>query len=134
MPLMSHPPPKLIPLLHKLKDVYLVWFGFYSELPKPHRYTLGLRVDDMMVEAIEIVTVASYSPKQDTVPILMQAIRKIDTITVMLLLLKETQLLEEKRYVTISIQLNTIGQMLGAWRNRMLTPNTNSSSLKPEES
>ncbi|MFT5849923.1 MAG: hypothetical protein ACI9H6_000751, partial [Patiriisocius sp.] len=33
--------PTLLPLLERVKTVYVIWFGYYQQLPKTHRYTLG---------------------------------------------------------------------------------------------
>ena len=45
------PPPRLLPVLQKLKDAYLIWYKYYSIIPKVHRYSLGEKIDKLFVEA-----------------------------------------------------------------------------------
>ena len=130
------PPPRnfTLPLLHKLKAAYITWFAFYTELPKPHRYTLGLRIDDLLVEAIETVALAKFSKPETKLPFIIQAISKLDLISLLLTILWETKSLEQPRYIELSKKLDEVGKMLGGWKNHIATPKTNSPDVAPEES
>lgn len=118
------PPPgtpqqKLLPLLQKLKEVYLLWFNYYQILPKVHRYSLGQKIDGLFVEIIEAIAVASFLPKEEKQPWVRLAIRKTDTLKVLLMVLWETKSLDNKKYVAISIKMDEIGKMLGGWRGQI---------------
>lgn len=111
--------------------MYLLWFGYYHILCKPHRYTLGQRIDTLLVEIIEAVVVASFLPTSEKLPYIRLAIRGLDTLKVMLLILWETKSLDDTKYITLSVPLDEIGRMLGGWYGKTLKEN--SSATKTEE-
>ena len=115
--------PAILPLLHKLKDAYLLWFQYYQILPKTHRHSLGLRVDTLFVEAIEATATASFLNPQEKLPFVRLAMRKVDTIKIMLMVLWESNSLKDKQYIAISEKMSAIGKMLGGW-NGQLTKQT----------
>jgi hypothetical protein len=100
---------RLVPAVLKLKDAYLVWYQYYRILPKEHRYSLGKRVDSLLIEAIEMTTMASFLKPEAKLPYVQVAVRKVDTLKVMLLILWETKSLKDKQYITLSEQLDEAG-------------------------
>ena len=110
----------LLPLLHKLKDTYLLWFQYYQILPKTHRHSLGLRVDSLFVEAIEATATASFLAPEDKLPYVRLAIRKVDTIKILLMVLWEAGSLKDKQYIAISEKVTIIGKMMGGWNGQLI--------------
>lgn len=106
---------KLVPILHKIKSAYIFWYSIYHLTPKVHRYTLALKIDTLFVELIEMTTSASFVQKQDKVPYLRTAIRKLDTLKILLMILWETRSIDTKKYEMLSMPLDEIGRMLGGW-------------------
>ena len=123
----STPPPpalQLIPLLQKIKDLYLLWYEYYRSLPKEHRYTLGAKVDILISEVIEAITSASFLVRAEKQPYIKMAIRKIDAVKIFLLILWETKSLDNKKYLIISEKINEIGRMLGGWNGQITKQNS----------
>ncbi len=118
------PPPTFLPVLQKLKAAYLLWFSYYSDIPKAHRHTLGQRIDSILIENIEAVVTASFTPKQDKLPYVRQAIRKLDTAKVLLNMLWEAGSLDTKKYAALSAPLEEVGRMLGGWHGQLLKQNS----------
>jgi hypothetical protein len=122
------PPPQpnlqLIPLLHKTKDLYLLWYGYYKSLPKEHRYTLGAKIDNLLSEIIEAVSGASFLTSSEKLPYIKLAIRKTDAIKIFVLLLWETKSLDNNKYVALSEKINEIGRMLGGWSGQLIKQNS----------
>jgi hypothetical protein len=108
-----------LPLLFKLKECYKIWFENYNTLPKSHRYTLGLKIDSLFVETIEGVSVASFLNKENKLPWIQFSIRKLDTLKILLMVLWETNSLEDKKYIQLSERLEEIGKMLGGWSGQI---------------
>ena len=98
-----------------MKTAYLLWYGYYQKLPRVHRYTLGERIDFLFVELIEAIVCASFSLKNEKTPYLRLAIRKLDTLKILLLVLWETKSLDTSKYSTLSLPLEEVGKMLGGW-------------------
>ena len=121
---MSNPPQKLLPVLERLKSAYLLWYEYYQILPKLHRHTLGGRIDILFVEAIEAIASATFLSKTEKQPWVRLAIRKLDTLKVLLLVLWETKSLDTKKYAALSVPLDEVGRMLGGWNGQLTRQNT----------
>ncbi|MBU6214483.1 four helix bundle protein [Patescibacteria group bacterium] len=113
------PPPTLLPLLGRTKGAYLIWYEYYQILPKTHRHSLGQRVDTLFVEIMETIASATFLPRDEKVPYVRVAVRKTDTLKVLLLVLWETKSLDTKKYGALSGQVDEIGRMLGGWYNQL---------------
>ena len=120
----STPPPRLLPLLEKVKTTYILWFGYYQNLPKSHRHSLGGRIDSLFVEVIESVSVASFLQKDEKLTWVRIAIRKIDTIKVLLMVLWESKSLDNRKYIAVSLKIEEIGKMLGGWSGQITKQNS----------
>lgn len=111
----DYPPLTLLPLLQKLKDCYLLWYDYYHILPKTHRHSLGIRIDILLIETIEAISAASFLRREEKQPYVRLAIRKVDTLKILLMILWETESLETKQYIALSVKIEEIGRMLGGW-------------------
>ena len=112
--------------MHKIKSVYIFWYSIYHLVPKTHRYTLALKIDTLFVELIEMSASASFTQKQDKIPYLRTAIRKLDTLKILLMVLWETRSIDTKKYELLSTPLDEVGKMLGGWLGQVekYTPQT----------
>jgi len=104
-----------LPILERIKEAYLLWHCYHSILPRNHRYSLGVRIDVLHIEIIEATSAAVFLTKLDKPPYLRLAIRKLDTLKLLLLILFETKSIDAKKYIVLSVQLDEIGRMLGGW-------------------
>lgn len=111
-------------VLEKIKSAYLVWHEIHVILPQTHRYTLGNRIDKLLIEIIENTATASFIPKVEKPPYIRLSIRKLDTVKILLLVLWETKSISDKKYITLSAPLNEVGKMLGGWHNQLLKQNS----------
>lgn len=121
---MSPPPPKLLPVLERLKAAYILWTQYYQILPKIHRYSLGEHVDTLFVEIIEAIACASFLARNEKQPYVRLAIRKLDTLKVLLMVLWETKSLDTKKYAVLSAPLDEVGKMLGGWNGQLSKQNS----------
>jgi len=113
-----------LPLLAKAKNCYLLWVGFYSSLPKIHKHTIGERIDGLFVEIIEAISVASYLSREEKLPYVRLAIRKVDTLRILLLVLWETKSIDDKKYIALSVKIDEMGKMLGGWNGQLIKQNS----------
>jgi hypothetical protein len=110
--------------LHKVKDVYFIWYNYYHTLPKIHRHTLGQRIDTLFIEIIEAIAVASFLSREEKQPYVRVAIRKLDTLKILLMVLWETKSLDNKKYIALSLPVDEIGKMLGGWNGQLTKQNS----------
>lgn len=78
----------------------------------------------MFIEAIEAIVSATFLSKSEKQPWVRLAIRKLDTLKVLLLILWETKSLDTKKYAALSLPLEEIGKMLGGWNGQLTKQNS----------
>ena len=118
------PPPTLLPVLQKLKTVYILWYGYYQEIPKTHRYSLGTRIDTLFVEIMEAISLAGFLSREEKQPYVRLSIRKVDTLKILLMIVWETKSLDNKKYIALSTGIDEIGKMLGGWNGQLTKQNS----------
>lgn len=111
-------------MLERTKETYKLWHDYHILLPKVHRYSLGTKIDNLFIDLIESLGVATFLSKEEKVPSVRIAIRKLDTLNVLLLILFETKSLDTKKYIELSKKTNEIGRMLGGWHGQLLKQQT----------
>lgn len=107
-----------------------MWYKFYQSLPKIHRHSLDQRIDTLFIEIIEAISAASFLSREEKGPYVRLAIKKADTLRVLLLVLWETKSFDDKKYIALSIKLDEVGKMLGGWNGQLTKQN---SPVKPGE-
>ncbi|MEX0652231.1 MAG: four helix bundle protein [Candidatus Paceibacterota bacterium] len=113
-----------MPVLQKLKELYLLWFSYYQNIPKLHRHSLGNKIDKLFVESIEMIAQANFLNKNEKQPYVRVGIRKIDTLKILLMILWETKSLDNKKYAVLSLKIEEIGKMLGGWNGQLIKQNS----------
>lgn len=110
--------------MQKIKCSYQLWYEYYQLLPKNHRYTIGLKIDNIFTDIIESVSIATFLSKEEKISYVRLAIRKINTLNIFLLILWENKSLDNKKYITLSEKINEIGKMLGGWFGQLTKQNS----------
>jgi len=113
-----------VPLVEKIKNLYLIWFQYYQTIPKTHRHSLGQRIDTLFVEIIEALATAGFLAREEKLPYVRLAIRKVDTLKIFLMMLWETKSIDNKKYITLSVKIDEIGKMLGGWNGQLQKQNS----------
>lgn len=96
-----------------------MWHEYKQDLTKADRFSLGLRVDVLFIETIEAIASATFLSPLEKLPYVRLATRKMETIKILLLVLWETRSLIDKKYIDLSLKLETIGKMLGGWNGQL---------------
>lgn len=100
------------------------WFSYYVNIPKIHRHSLGQKIDDLFIASIESTAQASFISRSEKQPYVRLAIRKIDTLKILLMVLWETKSLDNKKYIALSLKMDEIGKMLGGWNGQLSKQNS----------
>jgi IS1 family transposase len=107
-----------------MKNAYLLWYGYYQIIPKTHRHSLGQRIDTLFIEIIEALATANFLPREEKQPYVRFAIKKVDTLKILLTILWETKSLDNKKYIALSLKIEEIGKMLGGWSGQLKKQNS----------
>lgn len=81
-------------------------------------------MDTLFVETIEALATASFLSREEKLPYVRLAIRKVDTLKIFLMILWETKSLDNKKYIALSVKIDEIGKMLGGWSGQLLKQNS----------
>jgi len=79
---------------------------------------------------MEAVSAASFLPKGEKSSYLQLAMRKLDTVKLLLLVLWESRSLDNKRYAAISAPIDEVGKMLGGWNGQLQKQNSPESASR----
>lgn len=93
-------------------------------MPKIHRYSLGNKIDSFFATIIESIATASFLLREEKLPYIHLAIRKVDTLKIFLMILWETKSIDDKKYINLSIKINEIGKMLNGWNGQLIKQNS----------
>lgn len=111
-----------------MKLAYKIWHGYIVAFPKTSRYTLGETIDRYFLQTIENILVASFLQKQDKQPFVRKAIVSLDTLKFFLLVAWENDIIDMKKYTTLSLPLSESGKMLGGWHGQLAKQNSSESA------
>lgn len=78
----------------------------------------------MFVEVIEAISGAAFLQWDEKKAYVRLAIRKVDTLKVLLMVLWEAKSLDNKKYVALSLKVEEIGKMLGGWIGQLQKQNS----------
>ena len=108
-----HPPPnKLSGIGQKIISAYAYWHNISRHIPKMRRYSLGIKIDTLFADIIELVSMAQFSARESRPAILSKAITKNDVLKHMLYVLLELKGIEEQYFVELAQRVEEIGRML----------------------
>ncbi len=113
---MNPPPARLnVVLAHKLCDIYKLFHGCLIFFPKQEKYSLGLKIENTIIEILECVLSAAYSPKEKRHETLRKASDKIDLLKYLIRFAYETKSVNAEKYLLLEGKVIEIGKMLGGW-------------------
>jgi hypothetical protein len=73
---------------------------------------------------METIACAGFLARDEKRPYVRAAIRKIDTLKILLMVLWETNSFDLKKYIAISEKVDEIGKMLGGWNGQLIKNST----------
>jgi len=100
-------------------NAYCLWQEFVKHFVKTNRYSLGIKIDQILVEVLESASAASFAPKEEKLPYVKRAIIKLDVAKFLIQTAWETGSLNSKRLEAIAKPLAEAGRQLGAWHNNL---------------
>mgnify|MGYP001282555127 CR=1 FL=1 len=71
-----------------------------------------------------LVAYAVFLKKEEKLPYVRIAIRKLDTLKILLMVLWETKALDNKKYIALSEKFSSLGRMLGGWNGQLAKENS----------
>lgn len=106
----------MLPIIQKSIALYKRWDGYKNHFPKKSRYTLGVKIDSLFLDTLELMFVGSYLGPKEKLPLLERANGKLDLLKFFLQISWEMKALDGEKYISLSESLQEVGRMLGGWR------------------
>ena len=104
-----------IPIFKKIYDLYKQFYILRKSVAKQDRYTLWQRCENVLLDILENILLASQLSKADKLPVLQKASLKLNFLRIFLRLMKETKSLATNKYMTLQQDVDEVGRMLGGW-------------------
>ncbi|MEK7518758.1 MAG: four helix bundle protein [Patescibacteria group bacterium] len=112
-----------IPIVQKLREVYRIWLGLLPRLPRLTRYTLGVKIDGLFTDTLELALLAGYASRAQKLTVIQRASTKLDALKFFLQLAWETSAIGIKTFATLAEILIEVGKMLGGWSGQLTKQN-----------
>lgn len=110
------PPQRVsVPLIQKICEFYRFFHESLKIFPKQEKYTIGQKIENTIVETLELILAAAYSTRENKDTIIRKVSNKIDLLKYLIRLTYETKSLNLKRYVALEEKLIEMGKMVGGW-------------------
>lgn len=104
-----------IPVVIKLFAIYEMTHKLVFKFPKHERYALGEKIENSILESIEILILANQVAKYEKEKILIKANSKIELLKILFRISLNCEILEERQYLEIENKLQEIGKMTQGW-------------------
>src|SRR3989344_5770754 len=109
---MMPPPRKISGIMAKILSAYVEWNDIIRHIPKMRRYSLGVKIDIIFSDIIELVSLAQFSSKESRKFILEKAVTKNDCLKFMLYAILELKGIEDKHFFSLAPKIEEVGKML----------------------
>lgn len=101
------------PVIVKTYNLTLWYIKKLNTLPKNHRYTLGEKIQNTLLNLLLILSDTIYSKEKK--PLLQKANKEIEKLRLLTRLLKDLAIISTDNFRFIVSSINEIGQMVGGW-------------------
>jgi len=115
-PIFKAPPRTDVPLVHKTCELYKLFHKYLKVFPKTEKYSLGKKIDILIIEILDNFLQAAYSAREKKIDLLEIADTKINLLKTLIRLANEVQALNNNKYLLLQEKLQEIGKMTGGWK------------------
>jgi hypothetical protein len=104
-----------IPIFKKTYELYKLFYGYRDNISRQNRYTIWQRIENMLLDILENILLASQLSKSEKLPVLEKTSLKLNFLRIFLRLAKEIKLIDNNKYLASQEEIDEIGRMLGGW-------------------
>ncbi|MFA5024378.1 MAG: diversity-generating retroelement protein Avd [Patescibacteria group bacterium] len=104
-----------IPIFKKGYDLYKTFHEYRKLVPKADRYTVFERGENTILDVLDNIMTASGQQGREKLNTLNKASSRLNLLRVFTRLLKDTKIIDLKKYISLENIIDEIGRMLGGW-------------------
>lgn len=95
--------------------MYKTYYAYAQLFPKKDKYAIGVATERYIIQTIELLLAAGYGQWEVKRMSLLRANNSFETLKIFIRILKELNILDQKKYLTLQSMIQEIGRMLGGW-------------------
>lgn len=104
-----------VPVFKKTCDLYKLFYSYRNFMSKQDRYTIWQRCDGMILDILEGILAASQMSGAAKIPTLERTSMKLNFLRVFVRLMRETDGIDQKKYIALQEPIDEVGRQLGGW-------------------
>lgn len=104
-----------MPIFHKIIELFKIFHGYLEIFPKRDKFNIGQKCENYIIEILELIVLASQYSGTTKLPLLENTSKKLNTLKILIRLLKEINIIDLKKYIILENFCQEIGKMLGGW-------------------
>ena len=104
-----------IPIFKKSYELHKTFYLYRASVSKQDRYTIWQRGENLIIDILEGILLASQLPKEPKLPVLERVSAKLNLLRIFLRLAKDVKALDQKKYIALEEMVDEVGRMLGGW-------------------
>lgn len=108
-----------IPIVAKLYQLYKTFYSYSALFPKKDKYTLGAKCEMYIIATLELLLEAGCASRDEKLVLLKKTNAKFDALKLFIRLLKDLNVIDNKKYLELQKQIQEIGRMLGGWQRSL---------------
>jgi len=106
--------------LHKIVELYKQIYWLSPKIPKKDKFGIWLKIENIILDLISLIIAASLEFRTNKLPILNSARIKIETLKRLIRISYELNIINDKIYVIIELDLQEISKMATGWIKYLL--------------
>lgn len=103
------------PIFKKSYDLYKTFYSYKNGIPKHERHAIYLKCEQKMLDMIEGIVYASQVARPQKINILERASADLSLLKILIRLMKDTEVIDNKKYAGLQESIDDIGRQLGGW-------------------
>jgi len=102
-------------IIKKMETFYKQFYCYRKKFPKQDRHLLGAKCEQCIMNILELLWTCEFLSKTQKSIKLKLVDKKIDLLKPWIRLLNELEIIDQRKYLILEKQLQTIGKELGGW-------------------
>ena len=94
-----------MPLVHKVCEFYKLFHEHLKLFPKDAKYSLGQKIETLILEILEFTLKVVYLPKEEKLRFLQIIDNKASLLKILIRLSKEIRAIDDNKYISLQERL-----------------------------
>ena len=104
-----------IPVIIKLFEIYEITHKLIFKFPKHERYSLGEKIENSILDTIELFIITNQSLKYEKEKVLIKANSKIELIKILFRIVFNCGIIEMRQYLELETKIQETERMTQGW-------------------